>query len=408
MFCLLHAIFRNGVSALLLFLCALPAWASTVSGMGQASAATSHPFPTGESTLVHARPAVSSSATLSATPSVAASKKVEQKACAQTILVQQTVSTPSSTLRPMDGAAMYRVGQEKNLCALTFDDGPGPHTARLLDILAERGIRATFFVLGDRAARNSALIRRMVDEGHEVANHTYSHKSLRQLSEQVQAAEIGQVQDTLLALGVHSRYLRPPFGRYDAVTLRIAAEMGLQVVLWSVDSNDWQRRVSVDALQSVYGRPARNGIMLFHDTHQPTVDAMDVILGGLIVGQCRFVTVSEFMDEACTNALPDTLVVPEHPEIPVNPELPETPVRYVQGADPATTNATAASKSAHPANQGNRSNPADAPSEPIATDAAQSANPADTNRPEWLPSVIGTFRSWARGVLSDSSAHNTP
>lgn len=285
-------------------------------------------------------------------------------------------ANPAQAGNIMDGAAMDRFGRANNLCAITFDDGPSKHTERLLDILFAHSVRATFFVLGDRAARNPATIQRMLKEGHEVANHTYSHKNLRHMPEDAQRQELGRVQEVLTSYGADSRLLRPPFGRYDAITVRLVAEMGMRVALWSADSQDWQRRASLASINSVYGIPARSGVILFHDTHKPTVDAMDEILAGFEAGQCRFVTMSEFLRLAEEHP-------PEKPAgLPVPPHGPSAELPA-----PATPEVE---KSAPPAN----ATPADA----VAMQSA-SVSPADE---DWtVNGVIGTVRGWAEELWGD-------
>jgi len=201
-----------------------------------------------------------------------------------------------------DGMTLLRQEMPANYCALTFDDGPGPYTAALLDLLAERGIVATFFVLGQNAERHPALIKRMLAEGHEVANHSYSHANMRRLKPEAQFLEMKRAQEVLHSLGAEVRYFRPPYGRYTPKTVAQAEALGMTLILWSLDSQDWKRHVSrLEGLRSVSPAvqqtfPGMRGVLLFHDTHKHTVDEMPEILDALRVGGCeRFVTVSAYM-----------------------------------------------------------------------------------------------------------------
>lgn len=203
----------------------------------------------------------------------------------------------------LDGAAIFHLSKNKNLCAITFDDGPGPHTERLLHILRQHGVQATFFVVGSQVKRRPKLVQQMLAEGHEVANHTYAHTTLRHMPLEQQQEAIGDVQKLLQELGATSRFVRPPFGRYDITTRKAAKELGVQIVLWSVDSHDWQRRTGVAGLKSVGGGPGVRGVFLFHDTHAPTVDAMSDILSDLS-RECRFVTMSEYAQAVQLHNLP--------------------------------------------------------------------------------------------------------
>lgn len=195
----------------------------------------------------------------------------------------------------VDGRAILKMGKGSDLCALTFDDGPGPHTERLMGILRERGVRATFFLVGKQIGYYPDLVVRLRQEGHEIGNHTQSHRSLRDLPEEEQRAEIVSVQDTLRKLGVPCRYIRPPYGKYDAVTVDIARAEGTDIMLWSIDSMDWSRKARIETMKTLFAGQKLRGIFLFHDTHAQTVDAMPEILDRLKAEGCRFVTVSEYL-----------------------------------------------------------------------------------------------------------------
>ena len=151
----------------------------------------------------------------------------------------------------VDGRAILKMSKGSNLCALTFDDGPSSHTERLMEILRERGIHATFFVVGKQVKYHPELIVRLQQEGHEIGNHTYSHKSLRHLSVDAQRSEILSVQESLRKLGVHSRYIRPPYGNFDANTVAIAKAEGADIMLWSIDSMDWSKRASIENMKTL-------------------------------------------------------------------------------------------------------------------------------------------------------------
>lgn len=204
-----------------------------------------------------------------------------------------------------DGMALLRQTMPANYCALTFDDGPGPYTAQLLDVLAQRGVVATFFVLGQQAERRPALVKRMLAEGHEVAGHSWSHPNMRRLTHDAQRLELRKTSDLLAALGADIRYFRPPYGRYNADTRAAADSLGLTIMLWSLDSQDWKRRASrLEGLRSVsptvqQSFPGMRGVLLFHDTHRHTIDEMPDIIDALTAAGCeRFVTVSEYAARA--------------------------------------------------------------------------------------------------------------
>lgn len=192
-------------------------------------------------------------------------------------------------------------------CALTFDDGPGLHTIELLDILRSRQISATFFVLGEQVRREPEVVRRMAAEGHEVENHSFDHPNLRHLSPAAQQQEIDATQSALRSLGIEPKFFRPPYGSYDAETVRAAGRDGLILVLWTKDGKDWKYHT----VRGLYGYAERSlepnvgGIYLFHDIHSWTVSAMPEILDGLSAAGCRFVTVAQYVAAHPAPASPD-------------------------------------------------------------------------------------------------------
>ncbi|MBF0462968.1 MAG: polysaccharide deacetylase family protein [Magnetococcales bacterium] len=200
----------------------------------------------------------------------------------------------------LDFNTIHREDRVSGGCAVTFDDGPGLHTGQLLDALSRRGIKATFFVLGMQARQYPDLVRRMIQEGHEVENHTFDHPDLRKLDVAAREREINETERFLEELGARPHFLRPPYGSYDAALVAEARQKGLQVVLWSQDSEDWKYHT----LAAMEGHilPAKggggHGIFLFHDIHATTIAAMPTILDDMAQRGCRFVTVAQWAAEA--------------------------------------------------------------------------------------------------------------
>ncbi|MFI7635772.1 polysaccharide deacetylase family protein [Nonomuraea sp. NPDC049400] len=179
--------------------------------------------------------------------------------------------------------------------ALTFDDGPGEHTAPLLDLLHKRDVRATFFVIGQMVAadKDGRLTRRIVEEGHEIGNHSWSHPALAALSREEIERQLKRTDDLVEKLtGVRMRVMRPPYGSTDD---RVVAELhreGLAQILWNVDTLDWLNRVP--ALVAKRAGAAKPGsIVLLHDIHRSTVEAVPAMLDTLEKKGYTFVTVSE-------------------------------------------------------------------------------------------------------------------
>lgn len=180
--------------------------------------------------------------------------------------------------------------------ALTFDDGPGPYTRRLLGMLAERRARATFFVVGHNAEAHPDLIREEAAAGHEIGNHTQSHRDLSRLPTLQVNSDVQRTQDILRsALGRPPTLLRPPYGATNGTVANVAKSLGLRQIMWSVDTEDWRDRdARIVADRAV--RHARPGaIILMHDIHGTTVDAVPRILERLAGKGYTFATVDDLL-----------------------------------------------------------------------------------------------------------------
>lgn len=216
---------------------------------------------------------------------------------------------------PKDAPPPLEFGGKPGDCAVTFDDGPGAHTPRLLDLLADRKVKATFFVLGDHARRHPEMIRRMVADGHEVENHSWDHPDMLKLDEVARQKEITETEAELKSLGADPKFFRPPYGAYDSALVAQAHKNGLEVVLWSRDSEDW-RYHTVSALEAKIlpvGQGA-HGIFLFHDIHDSTIAAMGGVLDDLKGRGCQFVTIAQYRA-----ANPSPAVKPQAQEMPMRP-----------------------------------------------------------------------------------------
>ena len=182
--------------------------------------------------------------------------------------------------------------------AMTYDDGPHPqNTPRLLDMLRERNIKATFYVVGRSVNMYPHIVRRMVAEGHEIGNHTWTHRKLTTLSDTNVRWEMNKTRDAIVAAcGVQPRTMRPPYGALrQNQRAWIYREYGYPTILWDVDPEDWKRPgVSVVSSRIVH-RTGNGSIVLAHDLHKSTVDAMPTALDGLLRRGFRFVTVSQLL-----------------------------------------------------------------------------------------------------------------
>ncbi|MFD1935923.1 MULTISPECIES: polysaccharide deacetylase family protein [Nonomuraea] len=178
--------------------------------------------------------------------------------------------------------------------ALTFDDGPGEYTQRLLDELGRLHVKATFFVVGQMVAADSHhTLHRMVAEGHELGNHSWSHAELPRLTDAGIERELGRTQELVHKLtGVLMKVMRPPYGSTNARVTAEARRLGLAQILWSVDTLDWRDRVATVVARRAC-KATRGSIVLMHDIHRSTVEAVPAVVTDLAHKGYRFVTISE-------------------------------------------------------------------------------------------------------------------
>lgn len=180
------------------------------------------------------------------------------------------------------------------LVCFTFDDGPyAPVTNKILDVLEKYNGRATFFVVGDRAATYSDEIERASKMGCEIGTHTYSHVNLNTLSVPEMQEEIRKSCDAISKYsGKKVKVLRPPEG---AANETVKANVNMPMVLWSVDSRDWDYRNADRDYQTVMDNVFDGSIVLMHDLYPATADAVARIIPELAKQGYKFVTFSELM-----------------------------------------------------------------------------------------------------------------
>ena len=188
--------------------------------------------------------------------------------------------------------------------ALTFDDGPGPYTAHLLDILDQYGAKATFFLIGSKVSGQASVVRSIQARGHQLGNHSWSHPELPKLSVDQIAGEIDQTNNAIKqAVGTKPNIIRPPYGAFNRAVLEQFRQRGMSAVVWSVDTRDWADRNSeIVCSRAVAG--ARNGaVILMHDIHQTSVNAVPCILDSLKQQGYSFVTVQNLIGDMTPGAV---------------------------------------------------------------------------------------------------------
>lgn len=189
--------------------------------------------------------------------------------------------------------AAAKVANEK-MVALTFDDGPNPDTTpRVLELLAKYGAKATFFMLGSKVVANQELVKNVHDSGNEIGNHSWDHPNLTKLApEQIQ----NQVQSTndaiAKACGQKPIYLRPPYGATNEVVKKASA---MNQMLWTVDTRDWDNHNTQAMMANIKSQLQPGGVILMHDIHKTTVEALPTILEYLKKEGYKCVTVSQLM-----------------------------------------------------------------------------------------------------------------
>ena len=191
---------------------------------------------------------------------------------------------------------------EDRVVALTFDDGPNPpYTGRILDVLDRYGVPATFFCVGLHASAHSEELSRMVESGHRLANHTWSHPFLPDLTPAELAVQLDRTDEALAAVAGEQgrRLFRPPYGsRSPNIVSWLAREDAGTVVLWDVDAYDWALPGADVIARTVLGHARPGSIALMHDgggDRSQTAEALPAIIEGLLDGGYRFARVDDLI-----------------------------------------------------------------------------------------------------------------
>ncbi len=180
--------------------------------------------------------------------------------------------------------------------ALTFDDGPEQGTGRLLDILAEKKVRSTFFLVGRQVSAHAGIVERMVSEGHIVGNHTWTHLELPHYRRGEVRAQIERAAEAITAAGAPAPTLfRPPYGALSDMVRREISGLGYATILWDVDTLDWESRDTKQTVANALAEARPGGIILMHDIHEETIDAVPRIIKQLRKDGFTLVTVPELL-----------------------------------------------------------------------------------------------------------------
>jgi peptidoglycan-N-acetylglucosamine deacetylase len=225
-----------------------------------------------------------------AAPKPTASPNVEKEAAPK---ISATPKEPAITFNSVHVDGPY--------IAMTFDDGPSAAlTPKLLDLLAAHHIKATFFVIGENVAEHPEIVARAAREGHEIANHSWSHPNLGKMSQEGVRSQLQRTDDAIKsAIGKSPTLLRPPYGSITEREKRwIHDEFGYDIILWDVDPLDWKRPGPAVVRNRILKETRPGSIVLSHDIHPGTVEAMPSTFDELEAKGFKFVTVSELLDMA--------------------------------------------------------------------------------------------------------------
>jgi peptidoglycan/xylan/chitin deacetylase (PgdA/CDA1 family) len=210
-------------------------------------------------------------------------------------------ATPASTANINSAAAKITFSQchvDGQYIAMTFDDGPhAANTPRLLDMLKQRKIHATFFVIGQNVAEYPDIMKRIKDEGHEIGSHSWSHPQLSVMSEAGVKDQLQKTHDAIIqTTGITPTLMRPPYGAFTARQRAWAHSVwGYKIILWDVDPLDWKVRNAEHVKNEILRQTVPGSIILSHDIHKSTIDAMPETLDTLLGKGYKFVTVSELI-----------------------------------------------------------------------------------------------------------------
>lgn len=182
----------------------------------------------------------------------------------------------------------------KKHVALTFDDGPHKEvTPKVLDILAKYNARATFFVLGNRAEFYSEILKRVISEGHEIGNHSWSHPHLARLSQNEIKNQLSKTNEQIVkTAGARVGLIRPPYGEINDA---IESSVNGPIINWSVDTRDWDTRNPNEILSEVQSQVEDGSIILMHDIYPSTAELLTMVLDWLQKEGYQIVTVSALL-----------------------------------------------------------------------------------------------------------------
>lgn len=196
-------------------------------------------------------------------------------------------------------STIYSADVPDKYIALTFDDGPHKIlTPKLLDALKKTNTSVTFFVMGFKAVMHPGILKRATIEGHEIGNHVWDHPVLTQLDWNSVVEQVESTNKAIFnATGIYPKVMRPPYGNTKPrLNNRINDSLNERVIMWSLDTRDWTRPAPENIINHVLEKTKAGDILLCHDIHPGTIQAIPVIIENLIRNGFKFLTVSQMLE----------------------------------------------------------------------------------------------------------------
>ena len=216
--------------------------------------------------------------------------------------VEAPATQPAAEPAPSREEVVYRSHPNDRMeIALSFDDGPHPRlTPRILDILEEYDIRATFFMVGENVGYYPAAAHAVAEAGHEIANHTFSHRRFGHMGAEDLRREITSCEEALASItDAPVRLVRPPEGEMNEAVRLVAGELDYRIILWDVDTRDWAHTPPEAISKHILDTIRPGDIILMHDFigyDSPTPEALRMVIPALLERGYHFVTVGELVD----------------------------------------------------------------------------------------------------------------
>lgn len=218
-----------------------------------------------------------------------------------TTTTEETHVPPPETDSTKDEIVYHSRRNDRMEIALSFDDGPHPRlTPVILSILEEYGIKATFFMVGENVGYYPDAARAVAEAGHEIGNHTFSHRKFNRMSEHEMLDEIASCEEAIASVSqspVH--FIRPPEGQMSDTMRRVIGTLDYRIILWDVDTRDWAHTPPEEICEHILNTVQAGDIILMHDFigyGSPTPQALRMVIPRLLSQGYRFVTVGELVD----------------------------------------------------------------------------------------------------------------